>query len=243
MKQLSRRSVVVWLTAPLLGCASPWARAQLQSGRYRRVKPGEGGIGKVYMDREIAGVMSWKGAGWLERSEREKEERSDLLLRELGLRPGMNVADVGAGSGYYARRMAALVAPGGKVYATDVQPEMVRMLTDLARQAKLPNIEPVLGTEQKVGLAADSIDLALMVDVYHELAFPFEVMESVAQAVKPGGQVVLVEYRAEDPRVPIKPLHKMSEAQIRREAAEHGLVYERTARTLPWQHVVFFRKP
>ncbi len=241
MRQLSRRALVAWLTASLLGSAG-LARAQRQSERYRRVPPGEG-IGKVYMDREIAGVMSWKGAGWLERGEREKEERSDLLLRELGLRPGMNVADVGAGSGYYARRMAPLVAPGGKVYATDVQPEMVRLLTELARKANLPNIEPVLGTEQQVNLPADTIDLALMVDVYHELAFPFEVMESLVRAVKPGGQVVFVEYRAEDPQVPIKPLHKMSEAQIRREAAENGLVYERTARTLPWQHVVVFRKP
>lgn len=242
MKLLSRRSLVAWLTAPLLGSAGILARAQRPTERYRRVPPGEG-IGKVYMDREIAGVMSWKGAGWLERGEREKEERSDLLLRELGLRPGMNVADVGAGSGYYARRMAPLVAPGGKVYATDVQPEMVRLLTELARKANLPNIEPVQGTEQQVNLPADTIDLALMVDVYHELAFPYEVMDSLVRAVKPGGQVVFVEYRAEDPRVPIKPLHKMSEAQIRREAAENGLVYERTGRTLPWQHVVFFRKP
>ena len=197
------------------------------------------------MGREISAVMGWQGAAWLERSEREKEERGDLLLRELGLKPGMAVADVGAGTGYYARRVAPLIGAGGSggtVYAVDVQPEMIALLGELAAKAGLPNIKPVLGAVDDVKLPPASIDLAILVDVYHELEFPFEVIESLVRALKPGGRIVYVEYRAEDPKVPIKALHKMSEAQVRKEAAAHALVYERTANTLPWQHVVVFKK-
>ena len=244
-----RRSVCRWLGASTLAVAgllaSPLASAQkstLDTGRYSRIPRSADGIGKAYMGREIAGVMGWQGAAWLERDERQQEERGDLLLRELGLRAGMTVADVGAGTGYYARRMAPLVGSSGEVLAVDVQPEMIQMLADLAKKAGLANIKPVLGAVDNVKLADSSVDLAIMVDVYHELEFPFEVMQSLVRAIKPGGRVVFVEYRAEDARVPIKALHKMSEAQVRREAAQHALVYERTANTLPWQHVVIFRK-
>ncbi len=212
---------------------------------YGRAPRTADGIGKTYMGREIAGVMGWQGAAWLEREEREKEERGDLLLRELQLTAGMVVADIGAGTGYYARRIAPLVAGGGAgglVYAVDVQPEMIQMLDELAKKANLPNIKPVLGAVDNVRLPDASVDLAILVDVYHELEFPFEVMQSVVRALKPGGRVAYVEYRAEDPRVPIKALHKMSEAQVKKEAAAQALVYERTASTLPWQHVVVFRK-
>ena len=218
------------------------AQPNNQPNKYRRIAPSADGIGKVYMGREIAGVMGWQGAAWLERGERQQEERGDLLLRELGLKPGMTVADVGAGTGYYARRMAPLVGSGGEVLAVDVQPEMIQMLTELAKKAGINNIKPVLSTQDNVKLAENSVDLAIMVDVYHELEFPFEVMQSLVRAIKPGGRVVFVEYRAEDARVPIKALHKMTEAQVRKEAAQHALVYERTASTLPWQHVVIFRK-
>ena len=237
----SRRLLCQGLGATLLTVASG-CFALDSGGRYQRATASADGIGKRYMGREISGVMGWQGAAWLEREEREREERADLLLRELGLTAGMNVADVGAGTGYYARRIAPLVAPGGTVFAVDVQPQMIRMLEELTRKAGLANIRPVLGTERQSKLAPASIDLALLVDVYHELEFPFEVMESVVTALKPGARLVLVEYRAEDARVPIKPLHKMSEAQVRREMAPHALVHERTANTLPWQHVVVFRK-
>ena len=219
--------------------------ASAQTQRYQQITPSRDGIGKSYMGREIAGVMGWQGASWLEREERQQEERGDLLLRELGLKPGMMVADIGAGTGYYARRMAPLVGSGnsgGIVYATDVQPEMMQMLADGARKAGLTNIKPVLGGLQSVNLPDNSIDLAIMVDVYHELEFPFEVVESLVRALKPGGRIAYVEYRLEDMRVPIKTAHKMSEAQVRKEAAAHALVWERTASTLPWQHVVVFRK-
>jgi precorrin-6B methylase 2 len=218
------------------------APASAEAQRYARVRPSADGIGKLYMGREIAGVMGWQGAAWLEREEREKEERGDLLLRELGLKPGMNVADVGAGTGYYARRMAPLIGPSGVVYAVDVQPEMIQLLNTLTKKVGITNIKPVLSSVSDVKLAAETIDLAIMVDVYHELEYPYEVMETIMRALKPGGRVVFVEYRAEDRNVPIKEAHKMSEAQVKKEAAAHALVYERTATTLPWQHVVIFKK-
>ena len=234
---VSRRKVLQAAGALLAtGSLRTWAREE-----YQRVKPSADGIGKVYMGREIAAVMGWQGAAWLEREQREREERADLLLRELPLQAGMNVADVGAGTGYYARRIAPLVAPG-LVFAVDVQPEMIRMLQELAARDRLANIKPVLGDTRSSKLEPASVDLALLVDAYHELEFPYEVMASVVQALKPGGRVVLVEYRAEDPKVPIKTLHKMSEAQVRKEMAVHPLQHERTANTLPWQHVIVFRK-
>ena len=200
------------------------------------------GIGKRYLGREIAHVMGWQGAAWLEREERQREERTDLLLKALQLEPGMVVADIGAGTGYLSRRVARAVAPTGKVFAVDVQPEMVALLRRAAEQQGLGNIEPSLGTETDVGLAPGSIDLAVMVDVYHELAYPYEVLASIVRALKPDGRLAFVEYRAEDASVPIKTLHKMSEAQVRREAGVHPLEWVRTVEDLPWQHVVVFRK-
>ena len=209
---------------------------------YKKIQPSADGIGKTYQGREIAQVMGWQGAAWLERDEREREERTDLLLPELTLLPGLVVADIGAGTGYYARRMASLVGAKGMVYAVDVQPEMVAMLSDLAKRPGFSQIKPVLGAVDDVKLPTGMVDLAIMVDVYHELEFPQEVMTSIVRALKPGGRLVFVEYRAEDERVPIKALHKMSEAQIKREVAAYPLVWERTSNKLPWQHVVIFRK-
>jgi len=238
------QSLAALVLSMLLLCIATLTHADAHdpTERYARVPAGSDGIGKRYMGRDIAGVMGWQGAAWLEREEREREERTDLLVTALGLKPGMVVADIGAGTGYLARRMATAVIPAGKVLAVDVQPEMVRMLQSMVRQTGLTQIEPSLGTEVDVRLPASSVDLAIMVDVYHELAFPYEVMDSIIRALKPGAQLVFVEYRAEDPLVPIKAMHKMSEAQIKREAAVHALVWERTVGTLPWQHLVVFRK-
>ena len=245
---LSSFTFCVWALAATVLVAGP-AAAQLPVAvtaasppAYQSVPAGRDGIGKRFMGRDIAGVMGFEGAAWLERVEREKQERSDVLMQELALHPGMVVADVGAGSGYYSRRLASAVGPGGTVFAVDVQPQMVALLTETARQPGQANIRPVLATEQDVRLPTASLDLAIMVDVYHELAYPQEVMNSLVRALKPGGRVVFVEYRAEDDAVPIKALHKMSEAQIKREAALYPLVWERTAHALPWQHVVIFRK-
>jgi precorrin-6B methylase 2 len=200
------------------------------------------GIGKRYMDREISAVMGWQGATWLERDKREREERTDLLLNSLALRPGMVVADIGAGTGYLSRRMAPLVVPGGKIIALDLQPEMISILQTTVNRSGLKQIEAKQGSVDNIKLPKNSIDMAIMVDVYHELAYPYEVMVSILQALKPRGRLVFVEYKAEDIRVPIKPLHKMSEAQIKREAGIFPLDWERTVSTLPWQHVVVFRK-
>lgn len=208
--------------------------------RYQQFLPSMDGTGKVYMGREIAHVMGFQAAAWLERAEREKEENTNQLIELLQLQPGMVVADVGAGTGYLSRKMAAVVGPSGRVMAVEVQPEMLAKLSKLSKP--YPNIKPVLSTEQTVNLAEQSVDVAIMVDVYHELAYPYEMIQSVMRALKPTGRLVLVEYRAEDDRVPIKASHKMSETQMKAEMAPHGLVWQHTMQGLPWQHVVVFGK-
>ena len=243
----ARRTFCLLLGSALRGAAIIVALlaagyALADAGGYQKTSPTHDVIGKSYMGREIAAVMGWQAAGWLERSERTQEERPDLLLAELNLKPGMAVADIGAGSGFHSRRMAEAVGKTGKVYAVDVQPQMVQMLSATAREAPYRNIKPILSAVDDVKLAPASVDLAIMVDVYHELEFPLEVMRSIVKALKSDGLVAFVEYRAEDASVPIKTVHKMSEAQIKREAAGAGLEWERTSSVLPWQHIVFFRK-
>jgi SAM-dependent methyltransferase len=232
--------------ALILGCCSALLLAVAgiagaPADRYTRGAPSADGIGKRYQGREIAHVMGWQAAPWLEREEREAEERTSLLIEELDLKPGMVVADVGAGSGYLSRRMAPLIKPG-RVIAVDVQPEMLALLAKVAQDPLYANIEPLLGGTADTHLPAASVDLAIMVDVYHELEFPYEVMESIVRALKPGGRVAFVEYRAEDASVPIKALHKMTEKQVRLEAGQHALTWERTSKRLPWQHLIVFRK-
>lgn len=230
--------IIVWL---LLALASSTTIADNSPANlYQQFPPTADGTGKVYMGREIAHVMGYQGAAWLERENREKEERTDMLIQSLNLKLGMTVADIGAGTGYFSRKMATRVGNTGTVYAVDVQPEMVGKLKFAAKLHA--NIKPVLSTETDVMLPANSLDLAIMVDVYHELAYPYEVMQSVLRALKPNGRLVLVEYRAEDDRVPIKASHKMSEAQIKREMAALPLTWQSTLSHLPWQHVVIFTK-
>jgi ubiquinone/menaquinone biosynthesis C-methylase UbiE len=192
------------------------------------------------MGREIAHVMGYQGAAWLERENRENEERTDLLIQSLDLKAGMTIADIGAGTGYLSRKMASRVTNAGTVYAADVQPEMIGKLKAASKQYS--NIKPVLSSVDDVQLPANSMDLAIMVDVYHELAYPYEVMQSILKALKPNGQLVLVEYRAEDDRVPIKATHKMTEVQIKQEMSVLPLTWKKTISTLPWQHVVVFTK-
>jgi len=212
------------------------------AARYTEGPATADGTGRFHEGREIAHVMGWQAAPWLERSEREQEEGTSILLRELDLKPGMVVADIGAGSGYLSRRMAPRVAPGGRVIATDIQPQMLAMLKELAADARYANIEPLQSAATDARLPEGSVDLAIMVDVYHELEFPYETLETLVRGLKPQGRLAFVEYRGEDPDVPIKTLHKMTERQIRREAELHGLTWERTSRRLPWQHLVIFRK-
>ena len=207
---------------------------------YQQFAPTAEGTGKVYMGREIAHVMGYQGAAWLEREAREKEERTDVLIKSLNLKAGMTIADIGAGTGYLSRRMADNIGSNGAVYAVDVQPEMIGKLKSLSKNH--PTIKPILCDVDNVKLPASSIDLAIMVDVYHELEYPHEVAKSILAALKPNGKLVLVEYRAEDDKVPIKQTHKMTEAQVIKELTVLPLKWERTINDLPWQHVLVFVK-
>jgi precorrin-6B methylase 2 len=200
------------------------------------------GTGRFYMGREIAHVMGHQGADWLERPEREREEGTSLLIDNMDLKPADVVADIGAGTGYMSFRMAKKVADG-KVLAVDIQQEMLDLLTRAARERGVNNVEPVLGKVDDPNLPPESADAALLVDAYHEFDHPREMMQGIVRALKPGGRVVLVEYRGEDPEVPIKPLHKMTEAQAKKEMAAVGLQHVKTLPDLPRQHVMIFRKP
>jgi len=200
------------------------------------------GIGKFYMGREIAHVMGHQAAEWLERPEREKEERTDLLVPALKLKAGDAVADIGAGTGYYTRRLAKAVGTNGVVYAVEIQQEMLDILTNKLTGEGIFSVKPVLGTVTDPKLPRASLDLILMVDVYHEFDYPFEMVEAMCRALKPGGRIVFVEFRAEDPNVPIKTVHKMSEAQVRKEMSVHPLEWVETISALPQQHMIMFRK-
>ena len=192
--------------------------------------------------RRLAQVMGVGGADWLERNERESEENPTKAIQLLGLTAGMAVADIGAGSGYYALRMAKAVGPTGKIYASDIQPEMLSILKKRMRQAKIVNVEAVLGTEKDPKLPAKCCDVLLMVDVYHELSHPQEMLAKLRAALKDGGRLILLEYRKEDPYVPIRPEHKMSVKEAKLEVEDEGFVLDKVIEDLPWQHILIFKK-
>ena len=200
------------------------------------------GIGKFYFGREIAHVMGHQAAEWLERTNRDEEEHTGKLVDNLNLKAGDVVADIGCGTGYFSRRIARKIVPDGRVLGVDIQPEMLELLNNNMAKAGVTNVVPVLGTIQDPRLAANSVDLALMVDVYHEFDYPFEMVQSITRALKPGGRLVFVEFRAEDPRVPIKTVHKMSESQVKREMSLFPLDWVETIGVLPRQHIIVFRK-
>jgi len=209
--------------------------------RYK-IKSGDpNGINKWYMGRQIAQVMSHYGIDWLERPEREKEENTSLLLKNLAVKPGMLIADIGAGSGYHSALLSKMVGTG-KVFAVDVEPEMIAYLNERIKQEKLSRIVPVLSTEQKLPLPENTIDMMLLVDVYHEFSYPYEMTLSMRAALKPGGKLVLVEFRSEDQNVPIKSIHKMSEAQAIKEFKAAGFTFDKNIDNLPWQHCMVFTK-
>jgi ubiquinone/menaquinone biosynthesis C-methylase UbiE len=233
---LTAASALAVFAAGVLLRAEPPLRYQT------RTEHDPNGTGKFYMGREIAQVMGHQAAGWLERPEREKEEAPTKLLAALKLRPGDVVADVGAGSGYYTFRMAEQVGPKGKVLAVDIQKEMLDIIRSRMAERKVDNVEPVLGTESDPKLPAGGVDLILLVDVYHEFSFPYEMTQALVKALKPGGRLVFVEFRLEDPDVPIKLVHKMTQKQVLKEMKPHPLEHARTIQSLPWQHVIVFRK-
>jgi len=200
------------------------------------------GTGKFYMGREIAHVMGYQGAEWLERPERRDEERPDQVVEQMKLRPSDVVADVGAGTGYFAFRISRVVTRG-KVFAVDIQPEMLAIIENRKKQLNAENIVALRGSEADAKLPENSVDVALMVDVYHEFAYPREMMLSLIKSLKPGGRLVQIEYRGEDPNVPIKRLHKMTVEQCRKEMAAVGLVWKETKNFLPQQHFIVYEKP
>ncbi|MBD3675973.1 MAG: methyltransferase domain-containing protein [Planctomycetaceae bacterium] len=203
------------------------------------------GTGKFYLGREIARVMSYHGAPWLERPEREKQEKISLLIDVLDLKPGMTVIDLGAGSGRISFLMAPKVGPKGTILAVDIQDEMLALIEKKIDASGISNVIPVKGKVDTTGLKPNTADLIIMVDVYHELEFPHEMLADFAKILKPGGRVAWVEYRKEDPTVPIKLVHKMTEKQVKKEASqkEFGLKFVETIEKLPQQHVVIFQKP
>jgi ubiquinone/menaquinone biosynthesis C-methylase UbiE len=209
--------------------------------RYEFKEGDPNGINKWYMGRQIANVMSHYGINWLERADREKDENAAQLVKNLDIKPGMIIADIGAGSGYYTARVSKILA-GGKIYAVDVQPEMIDFLNNRIKKEKLTNVETVLGDEQKVPLNPSSIDLMFLVDVYHEFAYPYEMSISMRSALKPDGKLILVEFRGEDKSLAIKGLHKMTEAQIIKELSAAGFTFERNITNLPIQHFMVFTK-
>jgi ubiquinone/menaquinone biosynthesis C-methylase UbiE len=208
---------------------------------YTLTSPSRDGIGKHYFGREIAQVMGHRGAAWLERRSRVVEERPNAVVQGMGLAPDAKVADIGAGTGYFSFRIAPRV-PDGLVYAVDIQPEMLEILRKRIERGGIANVVPVLGKTDDAMLPAATIDAVLLVDAYHEFAYPFEMMRTIFRALKPGGRVFLVEYRGEDPRIPIKPLHKMTQDQAKTELESVGLRWVETRDFLPTQHFMVFEK-
>ena len=213
-----------------------------QSEYEYRAKHDPDGVGKFYMGREIAHVMGHLGAEWLERSDRVATEKPDDVVKNFQLKPTDIVADIGAGTGYFTFRIGPVVK-NGKVFAVDIQPEMLALMETKKNALRMDNVVMVQGAEKDTNLPADSIDLAFMVDAYHEFSYPREMMQSIVKSLKPGGRVVLIEYRAEDPDVPIKRVHKMTVAQVRKELEAVGLRWKETKGFLPYQHFIIFTKP
>lgn len=229
------------LLAPLQGQNS--AVEILKPTYETRANHDPNGIGVFYMDREIAHVMGHQAADWLERPEREEEERTDLLVDSLKLRAGDVVADIGCGSGFISRKIAKKILPNGIVYGVDIQDEMLDVLERRMKMFRIDNVKPVLGTTTDPKVPAASCDVMIMVDVYHEFDKPNEMVRSMIAGLKPGGRLVFVEYRKEDPQVPIKEVHKMSEAQVKKEmSVQPELEYAETIGVLPRQHIIIFRK-
>jgi ubiquinone/menaquinone biosynthesis C-methylase UbiE len=236
---------VLFASAMLVGAlASAPTRAEAPPATqpvYSTTRPSSDGIGRVYMGREIAFVMGHQGIHWLERQTRELEEQPRKAVELMELKEADVVADIGAGSGYFSFRMAAKV-PRGKVLAVDIQPEMIDEIKKGAQAKGVTNVEPILSTVDDPKLPEGQVDVALMVDAYHEFDHPREMMDGIVKGLKPGGRVILVEYRAEDPNVMILPHHKMTEAQAKREMAAVGLKHVKTVKDLPQQHFMVFEK-
>ena len=234
-------TIILFLFNILLFSNGSAAQNSTNDQEYVFKKGDYNGIGKWYMGREIAYVMGFEGIGWLERSQREKEENVSKLIQNMGIKPNDTIADIGAGSGYHAFRMAP-VANKGMVYAVDIQTEMLMAIENSKGTNNIKNIKTILGGEKSVYLPKNSVDKILMVDVYHEFSFPIEMIKSIKSALKPKGELFLIEYKGEDPNVPIKRIHKMTEKQAVKEMEAAGFKLKRNIDNLPWQHCMVFVK-
>jgi ubiquinone/menaquinone biosynthesis C-methylase UbiE len=239
---MPRVSIVLQVLLLFVLTVPAWAAALDDGAVYEQTKPSRDGIGKVYMGREISQVMGHRGAAWLERSSRAREELPDILVSQLGLARDAVVADIGAGTGYFTFRLSRVV-PDGQVLAVDIQPEMLAILRARSADLGIENVTPVQGYVDDPELPESGVDAVLMVDAYHEFSHPREMMLGIYTGLRSGGRVFLIEYRGEDKALPIKPLHKMTQAQAQREMSAVGLVWEETIDVLPTQHLMVFRKP
>ena len=244
MRLLSPRFLTFLLTTSLLLPVFAEDAARPAASNYeKRAEHDRNGIGIFFMDREIAMVMGHQAADWLERPEREEEERTDVLVDALKFRPGEVVADIGCGSGYISRKIAKKITPGGIVYGVDIQQEMLDLLAKRMAMFRIDNVKPIMGETTDPKVPAASCDTMIMVDVYHEFDKPYEMVRSMIAGLKSGGRLVFVEYRKEDPTVPIKEVHKMSVAQVKKEMGVHPeMEFAETLTMLPRQHIIIFRK-
>lgn len=235
-----RRAFAALISVVIVLCgACQRSKSSTESGTVSKPATGSDRDG-YYMGRRIAPTMSHAGAGWLIRSEREAEESSARMLKELGLRRGHVACDLGAGNGFHSLEMAKSVAPSGRVIAVDIQPEMLKLLAERAQAAGVTNVQTLLGTATDPRLPAKTCDLILLSDVYHELDDPAAMLDHLERALRPRGVIALLEFRAEDPKVPIKPEHKMSRQQMLLELGANGFELVRSFDELPWQHLMFF---
>ena len=234
-------SILIILISCFLTSNESIAQADSIDTKYIYKRGDFNGIGKWYMGREIAYIMGFQGINWLERSEREKEEDVSTLIKNMKIKTNDTIADIGAGSGYHVFKMAPL-AENGLVYAVDIQPEMVEAIELKKRSKRMSNIKTVLGSEKSINLPRNSLDKILLVDVYHEFSYPIELIKSIKNALKPNGQLFLIEYRGEDLTVPIKKIHKMTEKQSIAEMKAAGLSLKENIDNLPWQHCMIFEK-
>lgn len=236
------RILIFALWAVLVSGTSLAEASRSADGHYTHTTPTRDGTGKHYLGREIAPVMGHRGARWLERKSRINEEAPDQAVQAMHLSPDAVVADIGAGTGYFTFRMAAMV-PAGRVYAVDIQPEMLDIIHKRMQRRSVQNVIPVQGKPDDPILPARAVDAVLLVDAYHEFAYPYEMMRGIVRSLRPGGRVFLIEYRGEDPHITIKPLHKMTQQQAIREMQTIGLVWVETRNFLPTQHFMVFEKP
>lgn len=236
-------TLICVLTCTAVSCQQPANKnfPVNNDSAYSYRKASSGGTGKFYFGREIAAIMDASGSDWLERSSRPQEENTEQIVKSMKLKPDMVVADIGAGTGYYTFRMAKRVT-NGKVYAVEIQDELINMLNKKKTETRADNVEVVRGDTLSVNLPSNTVDMAVLVDVYHELLWPREIIESVNKSLKSDGKILLVEYRGEDPEVHIRPLHKTTVAQLTREMLANGFVLDRHIDTLPIQHFLLFRR-